>query len=623
MYLTMDLAKDLPGLVSSGEIDLDRLVVVEASPQYPGELVFQPTRPNRNLFYSRYQSWISCYLVLSELFNLEAFHAQLVEDGYQVIFGTSCDQILDDCRRWREPLKIEGYDLYPFQQFSLQRAFGTTFWFFNWATGAGKSFVCAAACKELFSRGAIDVVISCTLATSKTNQARFYEQAGLDVVVNDGSKPKRSKVYAEGHQVYVMNYEKMHFDFEALKKLCAGKRVVFIFDETHKILSSEINQFTGAPKYNNARKGFEKLLRITAEGTKVWPMSASVVNGNPLRFRDVFSLDRGANPLGGRDQFASHYANEIKHITLTVPNTKKTFEIVQYDWNLTKLQEIRHRVGDKTQTARKTDPGIAHLFKELQTLVEPIQMDSTEREITDAIVDEAFESWSKGESLKPYYDLLRYTCNTVQALGVTNHAFGKELAQRFEVSIAKHTPTKLTRLNEMLETARDAGDQVVVFTHWTNLTLHLVKDHITVPHVVHYGTGQSDKESQRAQDTFKSNPDITCFLSSDAGSHGLNLQNARLVIQLEPTYSYDDGMQRASRIHRADSYLDGLTNFVMVTDDSVEQRVWQINNARRVISEAVQGTTESLNVAGDWELRERAQRSETDNLAWMLFGDRD
>ena len=98
------------------------------------------------------------------------------------------------------------------------------------------------------------------------------------------------------------------------------------------------------------------------------------------------------------------------------------------------------------------------------------------------------------------------------------------------------------------------------------------------------------------------------------------MQCARYVIQLEPTYSYDDGMQRASRIDRADSHLDGLTNYIYLMESSVDERVWKINNARRAISAAVQGTEEAFSY-GDLD-HERALRSEAENMKWLMFGDR-
>lgn len=617
MYaIASDLKSLLTSLVDGGTSPLV-LVVVEEHPDYPGELVFQVVE-GEGAFYARYKQWISCYLTLNELYNLQSFVDQLTKDGWEVVFGPSTEKTLGDMMRWRLPLKIEGYDLHPFQQFSLNRAFEQDFFFFNWATGTGKSAVVApAGGKELFRRDEVDVVVAATLSKSKENLRRAFERAGLDAVVNDGAKSKRSKGYAAGHQVYVLNYEKFNFDKPELADLVRGKRVLWIFDETQKLITDD--------KKNKARTGFEFLLGC-AQHNRVWPMSASVVNGNPLRYRDVFNLNGNprANPLGTRRSFEDRYADEVKTIPLETANGK-TYGLTVYDWNLTRLQEIRHRAGGRTQAVRKTDPGVREHFRGLQTITVPIQPSPEEVKLTDFIIDRAYDAYCLGQTLAPYYLALRTVANTPSALLRTQSAIVGELFNDSQYGLgslvinADRKPSKIDVLNEQLESIREAGDKVLVFTHYTTLTLDLIKDLIQVPHVIHYGA-QNDKESQEAQDEFQNNSDITCFLTSDAGAHGLNMQVARYVIQYEPTYSYDDGMQRASRIDRSDSHLDGLTNFVYITEDSVEERVWQINNARRAISAAVQGTEEAFS-HGDVD-REMALRSEAENLGWMIFGNR-
>ena len=615
------VASDLQALliekVERGEVELDRLVVVEEAPQYPGELIFQPIKGAEDLFYSRYKDWVSCYLVLSEIYNLPAFVEQLDKDGYQVVFGPSCAKIFADYQRWAQPLEVEGYDLYGFQQFALLRAFERRDFFFNFATGAGKSFIQGVAAKYLFGRGEVDLVIACTVPKSKINQARFYAAAGIDVVVNDGTKAKRQRVYAERHQAYVMNYEKLNFDRTEIKRLTHGRRVLFAFDEVTKIVGD-------GSKPNRARRGFEDILLDCHPDSKVWPMSASVVKGNPLRFRDTFAIADFAheNPLGTREQYVARYADKVETYELVTPGGKR-FPVTNIEWSHTRLQDIRHRVGDRTQIARKTDPGIAHLFPELQTLVEPIQISAGERKLAEAIRDKAKEALAREENPRPFFDLLRYTLNSPLALRVTDHPMAAELAADFGDTLDKIVSSKVERLNEMLTELRDEGDKALVFTHWTRLSLFLIKDLIEVPYVAHYGTGQSAKESQEAQDRFKSDPDITCFLTSDAGKEGLNMQCARVVVQLDPTYTFDDTYQRASRIHRADSHLAGLTNYVFIAENTVDERVWKMNLAGRLITEATQGTTESLNFGSDltWADRERAQRSEAENLAWMILGE--
>ena len=587
--------------------DPTRMVVVEASPTYQGELVFQALDPQG--FLEKYPDWVSRYLVLNELYNLAAFVEQLEEDGWSLIFGESCRTILADYQRWSEPLEIEGYDLHGFQQFSLNRAFEQRFWFFNWATGAGKSFVSAAGAKELFARDEIDLVLAFTISRFKINQQRYYAKAGLDAVVNDGSKPKRRKGYLAGHQVYVANYQKAWVDYDELVELTKGKRVLYILDECHLVISGE-------NKPNRSRQAIDKLRLLSGDQSRVWPMSASVVGGNPLRFRDVYSIGSlGQNPLGSRTDFIRRYADEVKN-TPVKTRTGQSFTLTSYDWSLPRLQEIRHRVGDRTQAVRKTDPAIRQYFRGLATIVEPVQMSDEDRFLTNIIIEKAREAHGREESLAPYYSLLRYVANISTALSATTDEVGREIAKEHSELISASNSAKLEALNDKLEEIREAGDKVVVFTHYTHLGLHLITPHIKVPHVVHFGTGQTTRESQEAQDQFKADPDITAFMTSDAGSHGLNMQCARYCIQIEPTYDYDLGIQRASRIDRSDSHLDGLTNYVLLCDDSVEERVWSVNQSRRELAAAVQGTQEVLSY-GDADL---ARRSEAENLSGLIFG---
>jgi hypothetical protein len=615
MYAITDDLTSLVGQVERGEIDLDKLIVVEESPDYPGTLLFQPQ--DRQDFFNHYHQWISHHLVLMELFNLPSFIDQLCKDGYEPVFGPSCEEILVNMMRWQLPLKVEGYDLHRFQQFALNRALESEYFFFNWATGSGKSFCSAAGAAHLFEQDRIDLVIACTVSKSKIDLCRFFaDDAKLDAIINDGTKAKRRKGYAAEHQAYICNYEKLWVDYAELELLCHGLRVLFVFDECHRIVCSGINN--SLP--NKARRAFERLTKICRP--IVWPMSASVVNGNPLRFKDVFSLAGGPNPLDTTREFLRRYAAEVKTLDIETKN-HRSFPLTVIEWDLPALTEIRHRVEGYTQAVRKTDPGVREFFRGMATLKEPVQPSDEEAELADIIIDKAWNLWcdNRGRSvnLGPYYALLRYLCNTPEALRHTEHEVGQELLADYGHLIADASSTKLTKLNEMLESIRESGDKVAVFTKWTNLTLHLIAPHIEVPHVVHYGVGQSDRDSQAAKERFMTDPDVTCFLTSDAGSHGLNLQCARYVVQYEPPYSFDDAMQRASRIDRADSHLDGLTNYVFVTEDSVEERVWNIQQDRRVISAVTQGTEELLSYG---DRRERALRSEQDNIPWLIFGNR-
>lgn len=605
-------------LIESG-IPPSRIILVEEHPEYPGYLSFEPLdADSRGLLYAQYSEWMSRHLILNELHLARTFTDRLAQDGYYPLWTPSTASIQADIDRWNQPLEIEGYQLRAFQNFSLNRALerarqGTNnserFYFWNWSAGAGKSFTSGAAAKALFDSGDIDLVIACTLSKLKENLRRtFVSPAGLDAITNDGTKNRRVRVYREEHQVWVMNYEKLWVDEEAITELIFGRRVLWVLDEGHKLITD------GAQ--NKARRALDRMTKMCT--ATVWPMSATVVGGNPLRFRDVFSLDGrpNHNPLSTKADFVVRYAERVRDIPIKSKSGRR-FSFTTYDWNLDELQEVRHRVGDRTMAVRKTDPGVREQFKGIETLPVSVQATPATQELLGLITDRAKDAHRRGEGLAPYYLMARIACINPEALRHSSSPEAASLvAERPSLLDARYS-AKIEILNDLLEGIREAQDKAVVFCHWTELGLLPLARHLTVPRVLHYGTGQTAQESQAAQDRFKSDPDITAFCSSDAGTHGLNLQEARYVINVDPTYSYDDLAQRNARIDRADSHLDGLTAYVLITEDSVEQRVWDVCQERRLLAAAVQGTQEELTYqAGD-----RSSRDENKNLEWLLFGD--
>ena len=614
---TLDsVEKRVADLLDSG-IPPARIILIEEHPEYPGYLQYEPLDESaRGMFYGEYTDWMSRHLILNELHLAHRLTEKLTGDGYHVFWTPGTAVIQADIERWSRPLEIEGYTFRPFQTFSLNRALerarrgqdeSSRFWFWNWSAGAGKSFTSGAAAKALFDSDDIDLVIACTLTKLKENLRRtFVSPAGLDAVINDGTKTKRLRVYQEDHQVWVMNYEKLWHDEEAIAALVAGRRVLWVLDEGHKLITEN--------GQNRSRMALDRLTQMSTP--TVWPMSATVVGGNPLRFRDVFSLDGrpARNPLSTKVDFIARYADRVRDIPVRTKNNR-AFTFTSYDWNLTNLQEVRHRVGDRTMAVRKTDPGVREQFKGIETLEVSVQATPATRELLDLITARARVAHRDGEGLAPFYLLARIACINPGAL---RHSSSPEAAQiladRPDLLDPAHS-AKIEVLNDMLDGIRESQDKAVVFCHWTELGLLPLAPHLKVPHVLHYGTGQSARDSQAAQDRFKADPEITAFCSSDAGTHGLNLQEARYVINLDPTYSYDDLAQRNARIDRADSHLDGLTAYVLITEDSVEERVWEVCDSRRQLAAAVQGTQEELSYG------ETNTREENRNLEWLLFGE--
>lgn len=586
----------------------DRITLVQEHPDYPGCLYFDvgDNPEDRQEFLKTYSKWMSRFLVLNELFLLGQFVELLNKDGWHVIFDDSTTDLLNDYHRWSWPLDIEGYELHDYQNFSLAKAVerqrhGTDsdsrFFFWNWSAGAGKSYCSGAGIKALTDR--IDLVIACTTSDLKINLWRFLTEKGIDAVVTDGTPAKRQAIYDAGHRCLVMNFEKLRVDFSQLQDLTKGRRVLFILDEAQKLI--------GDQGKNQAREALDKLTR-GCEAT-VWPMTATAVGATPLRYRDVFALDGHPrkNVLGTKQEFVDRYARSVESRVAKTRNGG-VFPMTKYTWDHAKLQDIRHRVADRTMAVRRAS--------NMPTIPMMVQASPGQRECFEVITEYARAAvLERGEDPGPYYRLLRMVAVTPAALSVTQDEIAAEIIAAHPHLAAIPSP-KIELLNEMLDGISEQGDQVVCFVHWTTGGLHLISPQINVKHVKHWGTGQSRVQSQRAIDQFKSDPSITAFVSSDAGALGLSFQNARYVINIDPVYDYDLLTQRNKRIDRADSTLEGLTSYVMITEDSVEERLWQVCDTRRRLSAATQGTIEEL-TPEDIAL---ASQTEEVSMSWMLFG---
>jgi SNF2 family DNA or RNA helicase len=570
--------------------------VVEEDSRYPQQLMVQGL--DQDVMIRQYSpAYLSRYSVLNETGMWHELENKLEDDGFTVYLLPSAVKVLETYARWSEPLVVDNYTLpdksdgspgtlYPFQQYGLRKAFDSPnhYFFFNWGTGTGKGTAASAGAQQLFNEDKIDLVYVFTLKKMKINLTREFNAKTILKARNiEGTKAYREKEFAkEDAQVYVMNYEKANFDYLILANRLKKKRVLFILDEVQKILT-----FTGNTS-NKAGQGVRKLIR-TSKRHYAWGMSATVIGKNPERFWRLFDIPEGVNPLGRLGDFRREYCDEI------ITRDRRWGQEQEYVWNPIKLTEVRHRIAPWSHSVRKDDPGIRDLFKETQFIPVPYQLSEEDRTLYDFVLNAAAEDKDR-DNWGEYYRVLRYISMSAESLKYSNSELAQILVEAYP-DLTSDTSACFEAVLDLVEKIQDQDDKVVMFCSFTNLELFLLSKQMNkrnIKHVIHYGTGMSDKEAQKAQDDFKADPSIVAFLSSDAGSHGLSFQEARYVINVDLPYSQDILIQRNNRIHRVDSYLDDLTMYGFYAENTVQERIWEINNERRSISAIIQGTSEEL-----------------------------
>ncbi|HNY01623.1 MAG TPA: DEAD/DEAH box helicase [Bacteroidales bacterium] len=112
--------------------------------------------------------------------------------------------------------------------------------------------------------------------------------------------------------------------------------------------------------------------------------------------------------------------------------------------------------------------------------------------------------------------------------------------------------TKISELMDILdEYLEEKTDKVVVFSQWERMT-RLVAHELEARKIGYRCLTGSVPSRHRKElfDHFNNDPDCRVFLSTDAGSTGLNLQSASLIINLDIPWNPAVLEQRIGRVHR-------------------------------------------------------------------------
>jgi superfamily II DNA or RNA helicase len=134
--------------------------------------------------------------------------------------------------------------------------------------------------------------------------------------------------------------------------------------------------------------------------------------------------------------------------------------------------------------------------------------------------------------------------------------------------------TKLERLEELFEEIfDDAGCKVVLFSEWTSMLDRI--EQILKRQKRHYVRLDGSVRQQKRQElvhTFQHDPRCRLFITTNAGSTGLNLQAANTVINVDLPWNPAVLEQRIARAHRM-GQKKPVQVYVLVTEQTIEEQL--------------------------------------------------
>ncbi|WP_347363517.1 DEAD/DEAH box helicase [Bacillus sp. G3(2015)] len=442
------------------------------------------------------------------------------------------------------------------------------------------------ACQILFNRNKAQRALIVTLNSLKRQWTKeIYKFTGEEAIAVYGSPAKRKKSikgFASRSDIryLVVNYETLR-NPQYMKLIKEIPFDIVALDEAQKIKSGVTDKYLNIEPSLNAKACYELKhipYRFIATATPV-----------QSKAEEIWSLFSFINDdiLGSWEVFRERYCKYTTRFGITgsfnlgelyyriAPNfIRRTKEMPEIQQQLPKVQH-------------------SHVFLEMTDAQERIQKHLLIKieEVKDSL--RSFGSGTKVingnlmnvQQAKEYYDgiiqglqtFLIESCDTPQLLV---HEDASQMSHKVisELGLSSKEIEKSPKLEQLKTFTKqllndEPNSKVVIFTEYERMARIIYE---SLPQSVLY-TGQiSDREKNTVIERFREDPHTRFFISTRAGSTGLNLQVANYMVHFDLPYTATELEQRNGRIDRTGNNFSNITMYYYIMSDSYDEHMLQL-----------------------------------------------
>lgn len=488
---------------------------------------------------------LRCYpdaleLVISERERLQ--RAALVENVYT-------DEALD---------ALLTTKLYPYQKEGVRFAVKAGKAIIADEMGLGKT-VQAICCAEIYLRQkmAESVLIVCPTSLKYQWKSEIERFSGGDVLIIEGYASKRLELYKASTPYKIVSYQSLANDIKSLGRLSTD---LLIMDEVQRL--------------KNWNTQLAQAVRRIDSHYSV------LLSGTPLenKLDELVSIVQLADPYC----LAPLYLFRYEHI-ITDPETGKA---VGYK----NLGDIRERLKDTLIRRTKQSVRLQLPERTDQFLLMPMTPEQSSRhEELAAAVARLVSKWKQTQSLsEEERRRLLLMLGQMRMLADSTFIIDQDKENRHDVKVAE--------VMNILDDALNGGTaKIVIFSEWERMA-RLVAMELEARGIRHeflHGGVPAQKRSELIE-RFNSESDCRIFLSTDAGSTGINLQSASILINLDLPWNPAVLEQRIGRIHRI-GQEEPIQVLNLVSKDSIEeQMIERLHFKRSMFEGALDGGDDTI-----------------------------
>jgi len=412
--------------------------------------------------------------------------------------------------------------------------------------GLGKTPQAIAACIVLGDKIKTALVV-CPASLKSQWKNEIEKFCDKKAVVIDGTGEKRKKLFGEDSFFKIMNYELLLKNFSDVEK---SNFDLIILDEAQRI--------------KNWKAKRTQLIK------KLSPPYAFVLTGTPVenRLEELYSITEFLD----RRVFGPAWLFMDKHVV-----KDEWGKIIGYK----NISEMREKI-EKIMLRRKKSEVLKDLPERIDSnyyveLTEQqaklhSEMASDFRKIINAI-----KMAAENEEELPQKLIFKM-------FGLL-HKMREACDDAYLINGKKSFSSKLDELEQIAEEMD--GHKFIVFSEWERMT-QLIEKRLETAGIkcVRLHGSLSTKQRAKVINKFMQDDKTRCFVSTDAGGLGLNLQAADYVINFDLPWNPATIEQRIGRAHRIGQ--KSVVNVInLIAENSVEQRVEFMLKAKKELASAV------------------------------------
>ncbi len=442
-------------------------------------------------------------------------------------------QIYPDSQQINGVLKTQ---LYPYQKEGILFALEQGRCMIADEMGLGKT-IQAIGVAEILKKELLisNVLIVCPTSLKYQWQSEIEKFAGRSVKVIEGPPDKRKEQYLSSDFYKIVSYHTLKND---VIKANASEIDLVILDEAQRIKNWRTQLAQGVKK--------------------IVSRYSLVLTGTPLenKLEELYSIVQFIDPykLGPYHKFLDYH--QIKD---------EKGRVVGYQH----LNEVGDLLSD-IMIRRKKDV----VYKQLPERVDKnllVPMTDEQMDLHDfhqSVVARLVHKWKMmrflneqdRQKLMINLNMMRMSCNSTYIIDQTTR-----------------NDTKIDELINILEEYFDGTrEKAVIFSQWERMTRIVageLKERGIEFEYLHGGVPSAKRK--HLFENFNANSDTRVFISTDAGSTGLNLQTASLVINLDIPWNPAVLEQRIGRIHRI-GQQNKITVLNFISKDTIEHKMLDV-----------------------------------------------